>query len=77
MEKRIETVIMTKCYHCGVNILRKFVYEEQKTPEEIAKLEQIVYDEHIMLHEKANRYNKIMSCVREIEQITGGFKNDT
>ena len=77
MGKQIETIIWTDCSYCGVKILRTFVSDEKKTPEEIAKLERLMRDDHIRLHEESNKYDQLSGYVRNMAEITGDLKYDT
>ena len=77
MGKKIETIIWTDCSYCGVKILRMFVSDKKKTPEEIAKLERLIRDDHIRLHEESNKYDQLSGYVRRMAEITGDLKYDT
>lgn len=77
MAKQIETIIWTDCSYCGVKILRTFVSDKKKTPEEIAKLERLIRDDHIRLHEESNKYDQLSGYVRRMAEITGDLKYDT
>lgn len=75
MTKQIETIICVECPYCDVKILKTFVSDKKKTPEEIAQLEQYTCEGHTKLHEESYKYAQLIKIVRNMAEITGDLKH--
>lgn len=77
MAKEFETITCVDCPYCGYKILATWHTGKRLSEVETYELQKRSLDDHIKLHEEANKYNQLSAYVRRMAEITGDLKNDT
>ena len=77
MTKQIETITCVDCPYCGYKILATWRTEKKLSEVETYERQKRSLDDHVKLHEEANKYNQLSTYVRRMAEITEDLKYDT